>query len=541
MRKLIAYFIKYSVPVYVILGFFIVFGILGAFKMKSSFFPLTDANKINITITYPGASPAEIEEGVVLKIEDNLRGLIGIDRVTSTSNENSAKIAIETIKGHDIDIILSDVKNAVDRVPSYPTGMEPIVIAKVEGVRETISFNVSGKDVPLRTLKHVAREVENDLRAIEGISQVSLTGFPLEEIEIALLEHELRAKNISFNEVARAVSSANIITTGGTIKTEEEDYLIRASHRSYYAKELEYIVLRANPNGEVIRLKDVATIRDKWNENPDRSYFNGELAVKIAVKNTNSEDLITSAERVRDYIEEFNDSHDIVQLNIAHDSSITLNQRTWLLAENGLIGILLVILLLSLFLNFRLGIWVAAGLPVAFLGMFAFISYFDVTINVLSLFGMIIVIGILVDDGIVIAENIYHHYEKGKKPVRAAIDGTMEVIPPILSAILTTILAFATFFYLDGRIGEFFNEVSTVVTLTLVISLVEALIILPAHVAHSKALQPNSKEWIASRYATKLMNYTRDNWYLPSLRFFMKHKVLGFGFIVFIFLLLSVA
>ncbi len=535
MRKLLAYFIKYTVPVNVIILFFVLFGVVGALRMKSSFFPLTDPNKINISVNYPGASPAEIEEGVVLKIEDNLRGLVGIERVTSTSNENRAKIAIETIKGYDIDVILSDIKNAVDRVPSYPTGMEPIVIAKVEGVRETISFNVSGDKLPLVTLKHIAREVENDLRAIDGISQVTLSGFPLEEIEIALSEHELRAKNLNFNEVAKAISSANIITTGGSIKTSEEDYLIRASHRSYYAKELDHIIIRANPNGEVIRLKDVATIRDKWNENPDRLYFNGELAVKISVKNTNSEDLITSAERVNEYIDEYNDTHDNVQLHIANDSSITLKQRTKLLAENGGVGILLVLLLLALFLNFRLGFWVAAGLPVAFLGMFVFISSFGVTINVLSLFGMIIVIGILVDDGIVIAENIYHHYEKGKKPVRAAIDGTMEVIPPILSAILTTIIAFATFFFLDGRIGEFFNEVSTVVTLTLVISLIEALIILPAHVAHSKALTKDSKEWIASVYATKLMEFIRDRWYVPTLRFFMEHKVLGFGIILFLF------
>ncbi len=535
MRKIIAYFIKYRVPVNVIILFFIIFGVFGALKMKSSFFPLTDANKINITVNYPGASPAEIEEGVVLKIEDNLRGLTGIDRVTSTSNENNAKITIETIKGYNIDVILSDVKNAVDRVPSYPTGMEPIIIAKEEGIRETISFNVSGENVPLSTLKHIAREVENDLRALDGISQVTLTGFPLEEIEIALSEHELRAKNLTFNEVAHAVSSANIITTGGSIKTSEEDYLIRASNRSYYANELDYIIIRANPSGEIIRLRDVATIRDKWNENPERIYYNGDLAVKISVKNTNKEDLISSAEKVNAYIDKFNVQHENIQLHIANDSSITLNQRTLLLAKNGVIGIGLVLLLLALFLNFRLGIWVAAGLPVAFLGMFVFVSSFGVTINVLSLFGMIIVIGILVDDGIVIAENIYHHYEKGKSPVRAAIDGTMEVIPPIVSAILTTIIAFSTFFFLDGRIGEFFSEVSTIVTLTLLISLIEALIILPAHVAHSKAMRKDSKEWIASVYASKLMHFIRDRWYLPTLRFFLQHKVLGFGIILFVF------
>ena len=184
--------------------------------------------------------------------------------------------------------------------------------------------------------------------------------------------------------------------------------------------------------------------------------------------------MIASAEAINEYIEQFNTKNDNVQLNVASDRSIVLKQRTQLLTENAVIGILLVLLFLSLFLNIRLAFWVAAGLPIAFLGMFIFAANLGVTINVLSLFGMIIVIGILVDDGIVIGENIYHHYEKGKSPIKAAIDGTIEVIPPIISAILTTMLAFSTFFFLDGGIGDFFKEVSTVVILTLAVSLVEA-------------------------------------------------------------------
>ncbi len=227
------------------------------------------------------------------------------------------------------------------------------------------------------------------------------------------------------------------------------------------------------------------------------SYYNSNASVSITVRNTNIEDLITSAEKVKAYIETFNQKRSNVQLNVVSDSSITLTQRTKLLTENGLIGIFLVLLFLSLFLNTRLAFWVAFGLPISFLGMFIFAGQIGVTINVLSLFGMIIVIGILVDDGIVIAENIYHHFEMGKTRVQAAIDGTMEVVPPILSAIITTILAFSTFFFLEGRVGDFFSEVSIIVLLTLSVSLIEALIILPAHIAHSGALvreEEGSKE-----------------------------------------------
>ncbi|MTI31371.1 efflux RND transporter permease subunit [Xanthovirga aplysinae] len=540
MRKVITHFIKYPVAVNIIMIGVLFFGALGMLAMKSSFFPLTDSELIQINLTYPGASPQEIEEGIVLKIEDNLKGIVGIDRVTSTSRENSATISVEIEKGKNIDVVLSDVKNAVDRVPSFPSGMEPPVISKVESIRETISFTVSGDQVPLTTLKDLARRVENDLRGMEGISQVSVEGYPDEEIEIAVRENDLRAYNLTFDQVALAVSQANILTTGGNIKTDEEEYLIRANNRSYYGDELLHLVVRADPSGNVIRLMDIAEVRDRWSEIPDRLYYNGNIAVRIRVSNTNSEDLLSSADRINAYIDTFNQQYDNVKLDITRDSSITLSQRTALLTENGIIGMFLVLLFLSLFLNPRLAFWVAVGLPVAFLGMFIFAPQLSVTINVLSLFGMIIVIGILVDDGIVIAENIYHHYEKGKSPIRAAIDGTMEVIPPIISAILTTVLAFSTFFFLDGRIGKFFGEVSVVVILTLGISLIEALIILPAHIAHSKALQGEKKENKFRRFFEGILAYLRDKLYAPSLKFFLKNKFLGFS-IVFALLIITIA
>lgn len=548
MRKIIAYFIKYHVAVNVIVIAFFAFGIFGALSLKSSFFPLTDSKNINITITYPGASPLEVEEGIVLKIEDNLKGLEGVERVTSTSRENSGNINVEIEKGKDIDFMLLEVKNAVDRVPTFPTGMEPIVVAKQEAIRPTINFAISGENIPLVTLKQIARQIENDLRAIDGISQINISGYPDEEIEIAVNEISLLAYNLSFSEVAQAVTRTNILTTGGTIKTNVEEYLIRANNRSYYGKELENLIVRSDPTGRVIRLKDVAIIRDRFSESPNATYFNGDLAVNVEITSTNTEDLISSAEKAKEYIAEFNQKYNNVQLNVVRDLSITLVQRTELLTENAIIGMLLVLTFLSLFLNTRLAFWVAFGLPVAFMGMFIFAGYFDVTINVLSLFGMIIVIGILVDDGIVIAENIYQHYESGKSPVQAAIDGTLEVIPPIVSAIVTTILAFGIFLFLDGRIGDFFGEVSVIVLLTLSVSLVEALIILPAHLAHSKALKKQQKPKTTigrvfeklryiNTFGDKIMRWLRDKLYSPVFRFALQNRVFMFSlFIMLLFL-----
>ncbi len=545
MRKIIAYFIRYHVAVNVFIIAFFVFGILGIMSLKSSFFPLVDSKIINVNITYPGASPQEIEEGIVLQIEDNLKGLKGIDRVTSTSSENSGVITVEIEKGENIDFMLLEVKNAVDRVPSFPTGMEPLVVSKQEAIRETISFALSGTDVPLKTLKQLGRQIENDLRAIDGISQVSVTGYPEEEIEIAVNETNLLAYDLTFSEVAQAVASSNILITGGNIKTDAEEYLIRANNRSYYGDELSNIVIRATPDGKTVRLKDVAIVRDRFSETPNATYFNQELAINISVTSTNTEDLISSADKVKEYIEVYNQKHENVSLNVVRDFSITLNQRTKLLTENALIGMLLVLVFLSLFLNTRLAFWVAFGLPISFLGMFIFAGQFDVTINVLSLFGMIIVIGILVDDGIVIAENIYQHYEKGKTPIQAAIDGTMEVIPPVVSAIITTLLAFSLFLFLDSRIGEFFSEVSVIVILTLVVSLIEALIILPAHLAHSKALRKQvlvenpskTKQFFAkmrgiNALGDRIMKFLRDKFYTPALTFVLKFKVLSLGIFI---------
>ena len=539
MKNVISHFIKYPVSGWVLVLGFLVFGIAGMKSLKSSFFPLVESRDITINVAYPGASPQEMEEGIVLKIEDNIRGLVGIDRFTSTSRENSANIRIEILKGYDIDAALADVKNAVDKIPSFPVGMEPPVIAKSIFLTQAVTLVVSGENVPLLSLKTIARDVETDLKNINGISQVEVTGYPDEEIEIAVNEDKMRAYSLTFQEVAQAVSNTNILVTGGSIKTPQEEYLIRVSNRAYHGNELDHIIIRSDATGNIVRLSDVASVQDRWSETPDRSYFNGKPSVRIQVSATISEDLIDVADKVKAYAETFNETHDNVALDITRDSSITIVQRTNLLLKNAVQGIALVLFFLALFLKPRLAFWVAFGLPIAFLGMFMFAGYFGVTINVLSLFGMIIVIGILVDDGIVISENIYHHYEKGKTAIQAAIDGTMEVMPAIVSAILTTVVAFSTFFFLDGRIGEFFGEAATIVTLTLVISLVEALIILPSHVSHSRALTKEQRTYWFNARADQFMSWMRDKLYGPFLHFFLHNRFLGFA-IPLMFLILTI-
>tara|TARA_B100000965_G_scaffold17563_1_gene13188 strand:- start:2015 stop:5254 length:3240 start_codon:yes stop_codon:yes gene_type:complete len=552
VRNIIAYFVKYPKAVNILVMFFIVFGVSGVLALKSSFFPLIDSKFISINATFPGASPQEVEEGVIYKIEENLKGVSGIVRVTSTSRENSGTILVETDEDFELDAILFEVKNAVDKVPSFPVDLEPIVITKVEEQQPTVIFSLTGKNIDLKSLKNVSKNIEKDIRNIEGISQVSVSGFPDEEIEISVTEEDLLKYNLSFDEVLNSVSRTNILVTGGNIKTNKEEFLIRASNKNYYANELQNIIVRSSPDGKKIRLSDIAKIRDQFSETPVSSAVNNETAIILSVTSTNNEDMMDSANKINQYIDEFNNINSNLKLTPLKDYSIALRQRTNLLLENGGLGILLVLIFLSLFLNIRLAFWVAFGLPISFLGMLIFAGEFDITINLMSLFGMIVVIGILVDDGIVIAENIFRHYEEGKTPEQAAVDGTMEVLPAIVSAIITTLIAFSTLLLLAGDVGNFFGEVAMIVILTLIVSLVEALIILPSHLAHSKAL--HNKDEIKNNFVFRffkymrgvnnkgfqLMRWLRDKVYSPTLKFALKNRFLSFsGFIAALYLTIS--
>ena len=537
MKKIIAYFIKYPVATNVFILAFVLFGTLSMFSLRSSFFPLNESKIINIQLIYPGASPEEMEEGIVLKIEDNLRGVTGVERVTSVSSENSANVMVEVFQDYKTEVVLEDVKNAVSRINSFPTDMEPPIIFKTEIMNKVIEFSISAESISLKSLKEIARQIEDDLRGIDGISKVDLYGFPEEEIEIAVDEQTLRAYNLTFTEVANAVKKANLDITGGKIKTDKEEYLIRGRFKQYYGRELNNIIVRSDINGKIVRLMDIATVNDRWSENPNRIEVDGKPSVEVEVQTTNNEDFLAAAEKIRNYIETFNAKETGVQATIVHDRSVNLLERKMLLMRNGAMGIILVLLFLSLFLNPRMAFWVAAGIPISFFGMFILADIYGVTVNVISLFGMIVVIGILVDDGIVIAENIYHHYEKGKNPIRAAIDGTMEVLPAIVSAVVTTIIAFSTFFFIEGRFGEFFSELSFVVIATLTISLIEAIIILPSHLAHSKALVGERTQNRLVQFMDKLMYWMRDKTYTPFLRYALDNKVLVFSFLLVAFAL----
>jgi multidrug efflux pump subunit AcrB len=527
MKKVIGLFIKYPILGHVLLVAIFLFGWVGYSSLRTTFFPLRPSDTIHIQAFYPGASPEEIEEAIVLKIEDNLKGITGIERVESVSSENSCMITVKVLIDYDIDVVLQDVKNAVNQVSSFPASMERLTIYRQEPRNFAIDFVLAGS-VDLRHLKQMARRVERDLLAIDGISKVALSGFPEEEIEIALREHDLRAYGLTFQEVLQAIKKANIRMTGGKIKGSEEELLIRANLKGYYARELSNHLLKSTPEGVIIRLQDVADLIDRWSENPNRVYHNGRPAVQVTIQNTNEEDLFFVARAVKDYIKTFNSRNQDVQAYVVRDGSEIIQERIDILSRNGILGLVLVLVFLSLSLNMRMSFWVSLAIPISFAGMCMVAPFSNLTINVMSLLGMILVLGILVDDGIVIGENIYQHHEKGEKPIPAAVKGTVEVLPSVTASILTTVVIFTTFFFLEGGLGDRTRDLAFVVVATLLFSLVEATFILPSHIAHSKALcaESNKKTFI-ERWADKALRALREKIYGPLLHFIIEKPILA--------------
>ena len=422
MKHIISHFVRYPFYGKMIIALFLIAGIFSLFNMKKSFFPETESKTITVSMVYPGASPKEVEEGITSRIEDVIRGIVGIKEMNSVSSEGFARVTITTTGDLKLDETLADVKNAVDGIPSFPSGAEKAVIAKVRSTTPAIRMAVTG-DVDLLTLKRYSDVIYDDLMRSKKMSQISISGLPRLELSVEIKEDDLRRHQLTFSEVSTAIASNNIDISGGVIKNAKEEIIIRSRNRSVDPDKIGEIILRGNPDGSYIRLRDVCDIHFQFEDVPRSSYVNYNPAVSIRVNKLNNEDLEEISVFCNQYAKEFNADHTDAKLEITFDYVNMLQSRLNLLFKNGGYGLALVVLALALFLSFRLSLWVAWGIPASFLGMFIFANLMGVTINMISLFGMILIIGILVDDGIVIGENIYTHFERGKSPRRAAIDG----------------------------------------------------------------------------------------------------------------------
>ncbi len=516
MRRLFAAFYSHEVIAMMITGFTLLSGLVASTLLVREGIPEISVDTVFVEMTYLGADPYEVEEGIARKIEESIDGLEGIKRYTTVSIQNRCRTAIEIVEGYPMEKALDEIRNAVDAIPNFPPDAERPVISEIKIRRETILLSLWG-DLTERSGKEFAERIKDELQALPEISQVSVSGVREYEISVELSEEKLRQYGLSFQQVADAVRLGSVNLSGGTLRTKGEEIDIKAVGRKYTGEEFAKIVVLAKPTGEIVTLDQIATIRDAFTENDVLTRFNGQPAVTIGVFKTEDEDAIKVARAARTFAEERAKTlPEGIHLTAWSDASEDVQARLNLLLKNGTQGFILVVIILLLFLDVRLSLWVAMGIPASLCGAMVVLFFVGGSLNVMSLLGIILVMGIIVDDAIVVGESIYHRRWNGEQGVAAATHGTMEVALPVIAAVTTTIVAFIPLFFIPSVVGKFIALVPVVVIAALSISMVEALTCLPAHLSHipDPRQRPGFPAWLQGN--TGLTAYLRP-YYYPTL------------------------
>ena len=465
--------------------FVVVAGLLSMVGLPQETFPEVSLNTLRIRVDYPGASPEEVDAALVRRVDDAIGGIAGITRVTSLASESVATVFAELSLNADPSAVMEEVKSAVDRITSFPDEAETPVISEVTEQRRVMAVAIYGQ-APERTLKELARRARDDLAALPGVSLVRLSGVRNYEVSIEVPGRSLQAHGLTLDDVAAAVRRGSLDLPGGSLRTEGQDILVRVGGQRDEGAEFARIVVGSDVDGAELRLGDVAEIRDGFTESDLVTSFNGQPAAFVHVFRAGDERVTHIAESVRRYLSE--ELEPVLPRGVDYglwlNEADLLQSRISLLVRNGLVGLLLVLLALTLFLDLRLAWWTAAGIVMAFTGAFFFMSLLGVSLNMMSLFGFILAIGIVVDDAIVVGENIFAEREKGGSGVEAAVRGTTRVATPVLFAVLTTVVAFTPLLVIPGSVGKFLYAIPAVVITVLLLSLVEVLFIVPRHLAH---------------------------------------------------------
>ncbi len=510
-----------------LLVFLIAGGLISAYTIKQEVFPDFDFDVINIAVPYPGASPAEVEQGIVLVIEEAVRGLDNVKKVTSTASEGLATIAVELRLDTDKSKALADVKNAIDRIASLPQDAERPTVSQIVGRREVISVVLYG-DIDNHTLTNLAETVRNDLLSKPNITSAELSGLRDPEISIEVPMETLRSYGLTLESIAMEVRAASIDLPGGGIKTKDGEVLLRTVERRDYGREFETIEMIKTPNGTTVLLGDIASVIDGFADTDESAQYDGKPAAMISIYRTGDQTPAEIADTVKTYVEELKQRLPKgVGAATWNDWSEVFEDRFELLMTNAGIGLILVLLILGLLLEARLAFWVTIGIPVSFLGSLLFVPRFDVSINMISMFAFILALGMVVDDAIVIGENIYEHRRRGMTFLKAAIKGTMGVATPVVFSILTTVAAFLPMLFVPGTGGKLFRVIPAVVISILTISLVESLFVLPSHLAHvGKAKETGVFGWLAKRQQriSRLFEWLIETTYAPSLKLALNYR-----------------
>ena len=485
-HKFLTWFVDNPVAANLMMAIFITGGFISLATMHKEEFPNIEPGIVQIQIPYLGAAPEEVEEAVCIRVEEAIEGVDGMDRFSSTSREGMCSVMVEVSQNADITTVLNDIKGKVDAISTFPAETEKPIVSSMQFRGQTISLAVHGK-TDEASLKLLAEEIRDDISLLEGISQVSVTYARPWEISIEVSEQTLRQYNLTMSQIANAIRRASLDLPGGSIKTLGGEILLRSKGQAYRGPDFEDIVVVTRPDGTNIEIGDIAVVKDAFQEGFLRAKFDGERSVAVTVYRVDQEDTITSANSVKQYIEEKRvQLPPGISLTVWIDESIALNRRISALTKNAYAGLALVLLILTLFLRFKVAIWVAAGIPIAILGAIWMFPFAGINISSLTVLAFILVLGIVVDDAIVVGERIFSHETIQKNHREAAIAGTAEVITPVVFGVLTTIAAFLPILLIAGRMGDFFSIIGWVVLVCLVFSILECMLILPAHLAHRK-------------------------------------------------------
>ncbi|MBO1256099.1 efflux RND transporter permease subunit [Alteromonas sp. 5E99-2] len=503
----------------------------GVFSMRSRIplevFPSVESEVVSVSVTLRGATPEDVEQGVSIRVEEAVQDLEGIDQITSVSSEGSSTVNIEVDSGYDPREILSDVKSRVDAINTFPADAENPVISLAQRVRDVITVTVSGDYGEKETLEF-AETVRDDLLRIPGITQLELDGVRDYEITINVSQQTLRQYQLTINDVSSAISLSSVDISAGNLRTFGGDVLLRSKGQAYRKDEFENIVVKTQADGSILYLKDIATINDGFEESPVRTRFNGKQAAFISVYRIGDQSAIEVADLVKEYIKERQDSLPVgYELSYWNDDSEIVKGRLNTLLSNALQGGILVLAMLTLFLRPSIAFWVFLGIPISFMGAFIVMPFLGATINIMSLFGFILVLGIVVDDAIVTGENVYTHMQTAKTSEQAAIEGTEEVATPVTFGVLTTVAAFLPLAFIEGARGNLFAQLPIVVIPVLLFSLVESKFVLPAHLKYVKLRSANDKQnrfekWqksFADGFERSIIKY-----YQPTLHLALRHK-----------------
>ena len=499
MKRAVAWFAENSVAANLLMVIILVAGIITISNVKKEIFPEMSLDMISIRVPYLGAAPEEVEEGVCVRIEEAIQGLEGIKKITSTASEGMGSVMVEVLPSHDTRELLDDVKSRVDAIETFPDETEKPVIREMIVRNQVINVAISGEADEI-TLKRLGEQVRDEITALPGITNVDLATARPYEISIEVSEEALRRHQLTFDDVARAVRNTSLDLPGGSVKTASGEILLRTKGQAYIGEEFARIVLLSRPDGTRLTVGDVATVVDGFAETDQRARFNGQPAVLVQVFRVGDQNAIEVADTVKQYVSQAQARMPQgISLTVWLDYSDFLRSRTELLVRNGYTGLLLLFTVLALFLKLRLAIWVSVGIPVSFLGAMALMPSLDLSVNMLSLFAFILVLGIVVDDAIVVGESIHTRHQAGESGLTGSIRGTYQVMVPVVFAVLTTLVAFSPLLFMPGFMGKFFRVIPLIVMPVLLFSLLESLFILPAHLSHLRSPGTARKPWVVSR------------------------------------------